>query len=117
MKICIVSEAYPFQDEPLFPFVQQLAYSLSNIDCDCYVIAPQSITKNILRRGKKKPYFSIDKNPEGKEIKAYRPHILTFSNTKSSILRKIADISLSKAIQRAIKDIGFCDAIYCYFGM
>ena len=115
MRICIVAEAYPFCDEPRFTFVQQLAYSLSNLDCDCCVIAPQSITKNLFRRGKRKPYYSVDKNPEGKVIKVYRPLYFTFSNTKNRILRDLVDVSFFKAIQHATNDVGPCDAIYCYF--
>ncbi len=115
MRICIVAEAYPFDKEPRFPFVQQLAYSLSNVGCECIIIAPQSVTRNLIRRGKKKPYYNVDMNPEGKKIDVYRPAILTFSNTSSSILKKISEWFFCHSIKKAMKDIGKCDAIYCYF--
>lgn len=115
MKICIVAEAYPYDGEPRFPFVQQLAYSLSNEGVECSVIAPQSITKNLLGRGKKKPYETIDRNPEGKEIRVYRPGILTFSNTKSGFLKWVFDKTFCSAIRKGMKSVRACDAVYCYF--
>lgn len=115
MKICIVAEAYPYEGEPRFPFVQQLAYSLSNVEVDCSIIAPQSVTRNLIGRGKKKPYHTIDKNPEGKVINVYRPSILTFSNTSANVLRSISEKIFCSAVRRAMKDIGKCDAVYCYF--
>ena len=115
MKICIVSEAYPAKGEPRFPFVQQLAYSLSNEGVDCSIIAPQSITKIILRREKRKRFFSLDINPEGKEVKVCRPSLLSFSNTKSRLLKAVFDYLFCHAIRRGIKKIGTVDAVYCYF--
>lgn len=115
MKVCIIAEAYPYDGEPRFPFVQQLAYSLSNENCECYVIAPQSITRNLLGRGKKKPYHSIDTNPENKEIHVYRPSIISFSNTKSRVLSIVYEDLFCSSIKRALRDIGDCDALYCYF--
>ena len=115
MKVCIIAEAYPYDGEPRFPFVQQLAYSLSNEGCECYIIAPQSITRNLLGRGKKKPYHSVDINPEGARIEVYRPSIITFSNTSSVTLNMFSEKLFCRAIRRSYQDIGICDAVYCYF--
>jgi len=115
MKICIVAEAYPYEGEPRFPFVQQLAYSLSNVGCECSIIAPQSITRNLVGHGRKKPYHTIDINPEGKEINVYRPAILTFSNTSLNVLRLLSEKLFCDSVRRAMKDVGECDAVYCYF--
>jgi len=115
LRICIIAEAYPYEGEPRFPFVQQLAYSLSNIGVECNIIAPQSVTRNLVGRGKKKPYHIIDKNPEGKVINVYSPAIMTFSNTSSNVLCKISEMLFCSAVRRSRKDVGKCDAIYCYF--
>ena len=115
MRICIVAEAYPYEGEPRFPFVQQLAYSLSNVGCECSVIAPQSVTRNLIGRGRKKPYRTVDENPEGKRINVYRPAILTFSNTSSMLLRTFTESLFCHAVKRAIRDVGKCEAVYCYF--
>lgn len=114
-KVCIVSEFYPYENEPLFTFVQQLAYGLSNEGVECVVIAPQSITKNIIRHMPLKPKEVIDVSPEGKKIRVFRPYIVTFSNTKNRILQWIADKMMEKAIRRGVKWAGKADAIYCYF--
>lgn len=114
-KLCIVSEFYPAQDEPLFTFVQQLAFSMSNEDVECTVIAPQSITKNIIRRMKPKPKVVEDFSPEGKKIRVIRPYILTFSNTKNRLLQHMADHLMERAIHKGYEMAGKIDAVYCYF--
>lgn len=114
-KICIISEFYPYNGEPLFTFVQQLAYSLSNEGIECTVVAPQSVTKNIVRHMAPKPFEVIDISPDGKKIRVLRPYILTFSNTKSTALQWIADKLMERAIRKGVKKTGELDAVYCYF--
>lgn len=104
-KICIVSEFYPYEGEPLFPFVQRLAYSLSNENVRCTVVAPQSITKNIIRRMSPKPFEVTDISLDGKKIRVLRPYILTFSNTKNKSFQWIADKLMERAIRNMIKSI------------
>lgn len=114
-KICIVAEDYPSDGNPSFPFVQQLAYSLSNEGFDCSVIAPQSITKALYRHEKLKNRNSIDSNPEKKEIKVYRPLIATFSNTKNKWLNRVSNHLYEHAISKSLKRTGKFDTVYCYF--
>ena len=115
-KICIISEFYPYKDEPRFPFVQQLAYSMSNEDVECVVIAPQSITRNIIRKTPIKPVETIDVSPDKKNIKVIRPWIITFSNSKNIFLQWLADKIMENAIKRGVKkEMRNLDAIYCYF--
>lgn len=114
-KICIVSEFYPYDGEPLFPFVQQLAYSLSNENVECTVVAPQSITKNIIRHMAPKPFEITDISPDDKKIRVLRPYILTFSNTKNRVLQWIADRFMEQAVRRGVEAAGDIDAVYCYF--
>lgn len=114
-KICIVAEDYPSDGNPSFPFVQQLAYSLSNEGFDCSVIAPQSITKALFRREKLKKRYTIDRNPEKKDIKVYRPLIATFSNTKNKWLNRVSNLLYEHAISKTLKHTGKYDTVYCYF--
>lgn len=114
-KMCIVSEFYPYEGEPLFPFVQQLAYSLSNENVRCTVVAPQSITKNIIRHMSPKPFEMTDISYDGKKIRVLRPYILTFSNTKNKLFQWIADKLMERAIRRGIEKAGDIDVVYCYF--
>lgn len=114
-KICIVAEDYPSKVNPSFPFVQQLAFSLSNEGFDCLVIAPQSITKALFRHEKLLKRKSIDYNPEEKKIMVYRPFIATFSNTKNKWLNWISNYLYEHAISNTLKRVGKIDTVYCYF--
>lgn len=113
--ICIVAENYPSKDNPAFPFVQQLAYSLSNEGVECTVIAPQSITAAIIHKRKLLPIEAVDENPEGKKIRVLRPTYITFSDTKLDILQRVAYGSMRKAIKNCLDKIGKIDCLYCYF--
>ena len=115
MNIVIVAENYPYKDDPAFAFVQQLAYALSNEGHRITVIAPQSISKALIRRMSIKPRKSIDISPEEHEIVVYRPYTLTFSNTKYYILKRISNELTTLAVRRGIRKCKNIDALYCYF--
>lgn len=114
-KICIIAEDYPSEGKPNFPFVQQLAYCLSNEGYECTIIAPQSLTKSLVRHEKPNRMKSIDINPEGKEITVFRPLIMTFSNTKNRWLNRLSDYLFENAIARSLKKLKSVETVYCYF--
>ena len=114
-KICIIAEDYPSKGKPMFPFVQQLAFCLSNEGIECTVIAPQSVTKCLVRHEKIRKLKSIDINPEGKQITVYRPLIITFSTTTSKWLSKLACIFFERAVARTFKKLKDIGTVYCYF--
>lgn len=114
-KLCIVAEDYPDKDHPSYPFVQELAYSLSNEGIECCIIAPQSVSSAVVHCEKLRKGITVDKNPEQKEIKVYRPYTVTFSNTNNHIIKSISIYLFQRAIRRAYKKIGQTDYIYCYF--
>ena len=114
-RICIIAEDYPSTGKPSFPFVQQLAYCLSNEQFDCTVIAPQSLSKCLVRREKIRRLRSLDINPEGKQITVYRPLIITFSNTTSKWLSKLACFLFERAVARTFRRISSIETVYCYF--
>ncbi len=115
LKVCIIAENYPTKEKPLFPFVQQLAYSLSNENCECYVIAPQSITRALVRKKGFYPGYTEDVNPEGKTIRIFRPKFVSFSNVSSNGIQKFGDKLFENAIKKALKKIGKVDVLYSYF--
>ncbi len=114
-RICIVAEDYPDIGQPNYPFVQELAYSLSNEGAECAVIAPQSISKAIIRRLGLKKRVSSDINPEGKEVKVYRPYTITFSNTRNKLINQLVFYLFRKAVQRSLNRMEQPDCVYCYF--
>lgn len=114
-RICLIAEDYPTDTKPSYPFVQELAYSLSDEGWECYVIAPQSITRAVVRHEgiiKKK---TIDEKENGKRINVYRPYIMTFSNSDNNLMNKITYKFYHDAIKKTIRTIGKLDYVYCYF--
>lgn len=114
-KICIVAEHYPTEEEPMFPFVQQLAYSLSREGVECHVVAPQSITRNLIRRKKKKPAYAVEQSPEGLPIYVYRPVYFTVSNLNGFGLQRLVEKMMGRVVWSVIDQIDNVDAVYCYF--
>ena len=114
-KICIIAEDYPSKGKPMFPFVQQLAFCLSNEGFDCTVIAPQSLTKCLVRHEKIRKLKNLDTNPEGKQITVYRPLIITFSTTTSKWLSRLACVFFESAVARTFRKLNDIETVYCYF--
>ena len=114
-RICIVAEDYPSKGNPSFPFVQQLAYCLSNEGFECFIIAPQSITKAIIRREKIHKIMSVDTSPDQKKIIVYRPYVITVSNVSVNWVNEFTYFSYREAIFRTLKQIKGLDYVYCYF--
>ena len=114
-RICIVAEDYPSKGNPSFPFVQQLAYSLSNEGIDCTIIAPQSFSKALIRHEKLRSVRSTDVSPDMKKITVYRPYVITFSNTNIKWLSSLSSFLYENAIKRVLKRIKQLDTVYCYF--
>ncbi len=114
-RICIIAEDYPSDGHPSYPFVQELAYGMSNEGFECTVIAPQSITSAIIHREKLRKKTSIDVSPENHRICIYRPYIITFSNSRNSILNKFTCYLYEKAIHHVLRKADKMDYIYCYF--
>ena len=88
---------------------------MSNEGFDCTVIAPQSLSKCLVHREKIKKLKSFDTNPEGKTITVYRPIIITFSNTTSKWLKKVANFLFERAIARTFRKLNDIATVYCYF--
>ena len=87
--ICFIAGNYPTNEDPVYTFVRQLVCSVADLGIKCSVIAPQSITKNIIYRKLKRPYHWIDKSKKNFTIDIYQPSYISFSNFK------IFDASLS----------------------
>lgn len=72
MNICIVSENYPAEGHPFFAFVENLCINIVKEGHNVTVIAPQSLTKILIRGLKKLPYKS-----SANGVTIYRPLYLT----------------------------------------
>lgn len=114
-KICLVAEDYPADGRPNYPFVQELAFSLTAEGWECIIIAPQSITRAIIRHERFLKRRSEDSNGNNGKISVYRPYIATFSNSGNKLIQKITYILYKNAIKRTINRISNLNYIYCYF--
>ena len=61
MNICIVSENYPADGHPFYAFVENLCVNITKQGHNVTVIAPQSLTKILIRGVKKLQYKSVAK--------------------------------------------------------
>lgn len=92
-KICILADDYPSEGRPVFVFVEQLVNSLVSMDVDIVVIAPQSLTKSLLRRIPVLPLKSTYSTKERKNYKVYRPYSITAGLKYRSIAKLFSFIS------------------------
>lgn len=73
MKICIVTEGYPYKEDTQFAFVENLCKELSRQNIEVTVISPQSWIHIILGKITKHPLYRVDNNG-GLPIHVYRPY-------------------------------------------
>lgn len=113
-NICIITNEYPSDIRMAYTFLEQLVNQFADFGINCYVISPQSITRNILRKYKanKKAYTRVTDN--GNEVKVYAPFYITYSGR----LPKFNLFSFKKVVERKFfvlaKEVKF-DVIYAHF--
>ena len=99
MKICIVSPSYPTTSTHEFVFVDQLCRAIANEGHYVSIIAPQSITKSIVRRVplvKKHTVLTVE---HGIDMILLRPWFISFGNRK--YLKRLSNILFNGAVRRA----------------
>lgn len=70
MNICIITPRYPTSLDPTaMPFVQQLAWALTDLGNTCTVICPQNFSRKLCRE-------YTEKTPRGGDVKVYLPRTL-----------------------------------------
>lgn len=75
-SICVVSEGYPYKDDPQFSFVEELCRAFSRKGIRVDVISPQSIVHILLRKEKRHPIKRTYSDVGGAQITVYRPLFL-----------------------------------------
>lgn len=117
--MCIITDGYPSDKRIVNTFVEQLVNKFSDFDINCYVIAPQSLTRIILKGFFKNPKEYYRTNENEKKVKVFSPDYLTFSNKKKFInTNEINLYSFEKAVKKIFykltRTIKF-DIIYAHF--
>lgn len=75
-SICVVTEGYPYRDDPQFSFVENLCRAIARMGIRIYVISPQSIIHFIIGKAKKHPTERTYSEKGGSKITVFRPYIL-----------------------------------------
>lgn len=115
-KICVVSFGYPTEKQPWFSFVDQLLCAMSELNVECTVIAPQSVTKTAKDPAcRRKRYWERKYN--NKIIKVHQPYYISLSTMKYKG-NNISDIFFEKAVMRCFEHMQEdFDLIYGHFWM
>lgn len=113
--ICFIVPNYPTHDDPVYTFVRQLVLAVADKGIKCSVIAPQSLTRVLARRKRKRPFFWQDTSEEGNKIDIYQPNYISFSTLKL-FGTNLSSLLAQKAIVRAFKRIrSKPDVLYAHF--
>ena len=113
-NICIISQGYPTEKQPWFPFVDQLLCAMSEQGVHCTVISPQSISKNVVRNGEIRPVF-WQREHKGHKIDIYQPKYLSFSNLKIGKYY-LTHLTFEKQVIKCFAKLGQkFDAVYGHF--
>lgn len=97
MNICVVSPSYPTSKTIVFVFVDQLCKAFADKGAKITIIAPQSISRCLIRHEPFSPLYSVIYSPLGNAIDLYRPLTFTVGNGR---LRLITSLSFKHAVKR-----------------
>ena len=115
MNIVIVSDDFPEKGHQSYVFVEQLVIALSDLGINVKVIAPQSLTKGILRGRERYPKRKTIRTKKGCTYEVFRPYYLSAGS--KGLIGKVYFHNLRRAVEGVIKEIGICnvDVLYGHF--
>lgn len=115
IHVCVICEGYPSEHESVYTFVDRLVCEMVDQGLQCTVIAPQSLTKSLLKRKRLIPFHVCKKTKRGNTFDVYRPHTISFSNVKLFGIN-VSHFFFCRAIDRCLKKINtYPDVIYGHF--
>lgn len=112
-QICIISDDYPYKGRMVDVFVQLLVEALVDDGVKVSVVAPQSITRAIIRGVKLMPRRHEAISANGNKYQVYRPFSLSFSNG-NKVLYQFAKSFNQRRIERCLDEIN-PDIVYGHF--
>lgn len=110
LKILIISPGYPGKDSIDFVFVEELCKALVEKNFLIEVIAPQSLTKQLIRRRYLHP-FKTKINSRNGSFYLHRPLYITFGT--SLIFRKLSSLLFNLCINFTVRKLSFKPNV-CY---
>lgn len=115
MNIVIVSDDFPDKGHQSYVFVEQLVIALCDIGINVSVIAPQSLTKILIRGKELYPKYKQKQTKTGNKYEVYRPFY--FSAGSTGRLRQLYFTNLRRAVERVLnkKGVNNIDVLYGHF--
>lgn len=101
-KICIITSGYPTKQDPSYAFIRPLVMEFADNGCECFVIAPQSLTASLVKRKQTHPIIWQDQTERGNLVSVFQPLYLSFSNLKFCGFC-ISDIFRKRAIKKILQ--------------
>lgn len=117
MHICVITEGYPYGDRAYFTFVKQLCVSMADAGVQVSVVAPQSLTKSLIRRIPIAPKHRIEKTTNNNDINIYSPYIISLGAAGGKGLLKHFNAKMfSHGVCRVVKRmVGKPTVLYGHF--
>lgn len=101
--ICILSNDYPSEGRPVYVFVEQLVNALIDKGIKVDVVAPQSLTRCLIRRTPILPKEKVYITPTGGKYRVYRPYSLSLgkaNNTSYYLVKRFNQRTLYGSLNR-----------------
>lgn len=116
-KICVITEEYPTDASPKFPFVDQLVCQMADLGVECTILNPVSITRRMIYKEKLKPKQWYKTTLNGNKIRIVCPRYISFSSKNIGKINT-AQWTLSSFMNSCLKWIKNnhdFDAVYGHF--
>lgn len=116
-RICVIADAYPTENTPRNPFIEQLVIAFTSLGIECTVINPVSITNSMIHKNELNPK-KWSKNTKYGSIKIYSPRYITLSSKKLGLINtNLFNLKLFQAsCLKVLEEIGTdFDAVYGHF--
>lgn len=115
-NICFLSANYPYANDSTYPFVKQLVDAIADNGCACDVIAPQSVSNNILSSRRMRPLHWKYQTSNNHTVNVYQPLFISFSNLRIN-KSSVSALLFTAAAKKAFKGISshHIDIIYGHF--
>ena len=113
-NLCILTYEYPSDKKIIYTFLEQLVNEFTDNGINCYVISPQSISKNVFRKFNVNKKHYIRRTYKNNIVNVYSPYYLTYGKRFININLKNYIKQADRIFKKLSKNIKF-DAIYAQF--
>lgn len=100
MRICVITPSFPTSKTIDFVFVDQLCRAFADLGHKVTVIAPQSLTKCIVRHVPIARRHYTFRTSAGNVVEVYRPYTISFGNTGLKLKVGTSDQAVKRAFNK-----------------